>query len=167
MPSEPFPVGLAAAIGHPQPALNGKVVIAEDIGALQAKQQYHFRRPNADAPQRAERRNRLGIRHSCNRLRIKRAALHLRGKLCDIFRLVKGHTEGLQPFRPRRKKRCGIDRAKAFLHALPHGRLRLGRNLLPDDVMDNRGKQIRVDRALNPPDAVNRIAKALILPAQI
>jgi len=23
VPSEPFPVGLAAAIGHPQPALNG------------------------------------------------------------------------------------------------------------------------------------------------
>ena len=58
-------------VNHPQPALAGKIIITENIGALQAKQQDHLRRPDADALQRAQLPDRIRIGHACNGVQVK------------------------------------------------------------------------------------------------
>ena len=50
---------------------------------------------------------------------------------------------------------------------MPDGCLRFGRDLLPDDVVNDGRKQIRIHRAVDVPNAVDDLAKPLVLLTQI
>ena len=155
------------AIDHAQTAPDRKVVIAENIRPLQAEQQDHFCRPDADAAQAAQRTDGLRIVHAADGLQIERAIHNSPGKVREIFRLAERHAKGLQRGYTGGKDRFGADRAERVLHALPDRGLRLHGDLLADDVVHDGGKQIRVRRALHRPDTVDDRSQPLVLPAQI
>jgi len=58
----------------------------------------------------------------------------------------------LQLRHPRRQQVLGVHGAQGVPHPLPDGGLRFHRNLLPDDVMHDRRKQVGIHLALNRPD---------------
>lgn len=154
-------------VNHPQPALDGKIIITENIGALQTKQQDHLRRPDADALQRAQLPDRIRIGHVRNGVQVKLPRGDLFGKVRHIFRLAKGHAQRLQHGNAGRTDRFGIHLAERVLQPLPDRCLRLGRDLLADDMVDNGREQVRVYRALNMSDAVDDRAEPLVLLPQI
>ena len=83
-------------VDHAQAALDGKVVVAQDIRALQAEQQDHLRCPDADALQAAQGADGLRIGHVRHGVQIKGAGVDLFGEVRDVFRLAEGHAERLQ-----------------------------------------------------------------------
>lgn len=66
-------VDAAVVIDHAQSALDGEVIVAENIGPLQAKQQDHLRRPYADALQTAQPKNGFFITHVLYGIQAERA----------------------------------------------------------------------------------------------
>ena len=84
--------------------------------------------------------------------------MYLCGEVGDIFRLAKGHAEGLQPWEARRQHRFRVDCAKAVQRPLPDGGLRPGGDLLTDDMMHHRREQVAVHGTIYVPDAVNDCA---------
>ena len=62
---------------------------------------------------------------------------------------------------------CGVHLAQRVLHPPPDGGLCLRGDLLADDVVDDGGKEIRVDRAVNIPYAVNDRAQSPIPAPQV
>lgn len=111
-------------IEHTQSAQNGEVVKAENVGALQAEKQDHFRRPHTDTLEGGECADGVGIAHVCHGINFKRAALHLCGKVGDILRFSECHAERLQ-LRHARRKDVGVHSAERVLHPLPNRCLRL------------------------------------------
>ena len=89
-------VDAAMAVDHAQTAPDRKVVVAENIRPLQAEQQDHLRRPDADAAQAAQRADSLRIVHAADGLQIERAIHNSPGKVREIFRLAERHAKGLQ-----------------------------------------------------------------------
>ena len=89
-------VDAAMAVDHAQTAPDRKVVVAENIRPLQAEQQDHLRRPDADAAQAAQRTDGLRIVHAADGLQIERAIHNSPGKVREIFRLAERHAKGLQ-----------------------------------------------------------------------
>ena len=160
-------VDAAMAIDHAQTTPDRKVVIAENIRPLQAEQQDHLRRPDADAAQAAQRADSLRIVHTADGLQIERAIHNSPGKVREILGLAERHAKGLQRGYTGGKDRFGTDSAERVLHALPDRGLRLHGDLLADDVVHDGGKQIRVHRALHRPDTVDDRSQPLVLPAQI
>ena len=89
-------VDRAVVVDHAQAALDGKIVVAQDIRALQAEQQDHLRRPDADALEAAERPDGVCVAHVRHGVQIKCAGMDLFGEVRDVFRLAEGHAERLQ-----------------------------------------------------------------------
>ena len=154
-------------IDHSQPALNGKIIIAEYIWSLHTEQQNHLRRPYTDPFQRAQFTDSVLIGHMLDRIKIKCAGVDFLGKIRDVLRLAKGHSHGLQLRNSRGKYGFGVYFAQGILHTLPDGRLRFGRDLLTDDMMHNRGEQVGIHRAVNVTDPVNDLAQPPVLLPQI
>ena len=73
-------------------------------------------------------------------------------KIRDVFRLAEGHAQLLQLRHPRRQQALGVHGAQGVPHPLPDGGLCFHRNLLPDDVMHDRRKQVGIHLALDRPD---------------
>ena len=78
-----------------------------------------------------------------------------------------GHAQPLQPRHARRENRLRVHLAQRVLHPPPDGGLCLRGDLLADDVVDDGGKEIRVDRAVNIPYAVNDRAQSPIPVPQV
>lgn len=112
-------------VHHAQPAPDGKVVIAENIRALQAEQQNHFRRPDADALQTAQCPDSSFITHMRHGVQIECTRMDPFGKVRDIRRLAERHAKRLQARNACGQNGFGIDRAQRVLHSLPDRRLRL------------------------------------------
>ena len=125
-------------IEHPQPALYRKIIVAQNIRPLHTKQQDHLRRPDTDALQAAQHPDDLLVWHLPDLLDAALPCLHLPGEVCDILRLAVGNAQLLQLGHPRRKDMTGVNGAEGLLHPLPDRFLRLGGNLLPDDLMHYR-----------------------------
>ena len=145
-------------IDHPQPPPNGQVVIAEDIRPPQAEEQDHLRRPDADAFQAAQRPDGVLVTHTLHGVQIKGAAVDLSGEVRDVLRLTEGHAQGPQRRDPRREDGLGIHIAQGLPHPPPDGILRLCGDLLPDDVVDDCGEEVRVRGTVDMPHLVNDLA---------
>ncbi len=77
------------------------------------------------------------VAHVLHSVQIKRARMDFFGKIRDILRLAEGHAQPLQPWNTGGYDRFGIHFVQRILHPLPYGRLRLGRDLLSDDVVND------------------------------
>ena len=154
-------------VDHPQSPLDGQIIVAENVRPLQAEQQDHLCRPDADALQAAQFPDGLLIAHVRHGIQIKGTCVNFFGKVRDVLRLAERHAQSLQLRDSRRQNGFGIDLAQRILHPLPDGGLRPGGDLLSDDVVDDSGKQIRVHRPVDMPDAVDHLTEPLVLFAQI
>ena len=97
---EQFPVDFSVVVHHPQPTLDGKVVVAEHVGPLHTEEQYHLCRPDTDAFQAAQLPDGLIVRPLPDTLEVKFSALDFPGKVRNVFSLSEGHTEALQLLNP-------------------------------------------------------------------
>ena len=79
----------------------------------------------------------------------------------------KRHAQPLQSGNARRQNGFGVDSTQGILHPLPDGRLRPGRDLLADDVVNDGRKQVRIHSAVNMPDAVHDFAEPFVFLPQI
>ena len=70
-------------------------------------------------------------------MQIKCARMDFFGKIRNILCLAEGHTQSLQLGNTCCQDGLGIDGAQCILHPLPDGRLCLGGDLLPDDVVND------------------------------
>ena len=102
-----------------------------------------------------------------HRVQIEAAGMDPLGKVRDIFRLPERHAQALESGYPCPKNGFGIRRPQVLLHPLPDGSLGAGGNLLPDDVVDHRGKQIAVHLPGNMPQLIDRRTQPLVLAAEI
>ena len=153
-------------VDHPQTALDGKVVVAENVGPLHTEQQNHLRRPNTDALQGAQFADGVLVAFLPDALRIERTAVDALGKIGDVLRLAKGHAQRLQFGNTGSQDRLGVHGAQCVLHSLPDRGLRLRRDLLADDVVHHRRKQIGIDDAVHMPDFVDDLTQPLVPGAQ-
>ena len=124
-------------IDHTKPAPDGKIVVAEDIRALQAKEQDHLCRPDADSFEAAERPDRVLVVHARYLVQAERACVDLFGKIRDIFCLTERHTKRLQCRNACFQNGFGVDAAKRIVYSLPDGCLRFRGDLLANDVVNN------------------------------
>ena len=154
-------------IDHPQAPLNGKVVVAENIGALHTEQENHLRSPHADPLQRPQGFNGVLVGHPLHGGQIKSAGVDFFGKIRDVLRLAEGHAQRLQLRDARRKNGLGVHFHQRVLHPLPDGGLCLRGDLLADDVVNDGGKKVGIYGAVDVADLVNDRAEPLVLPAQI
>lgn len=95
---EQLPVDFAMVIHHAKPSLDGQVVVTEDVRALHAEEQYHFRRPDANALQGAELLDGFIVGHIPDALQVEFSRMHLAGEIGDIFRFTKRHAGRLKLF---------------------------------------------------------------------
>ena len=100
-------------------------------------------------------------------VQIKCAGADFFSKIRDVLRLAEAYAQSLQPEDARRQNGFGVHLTQCVLHPLPDGGLRLGGDLLADDVVDNGRKQVRIHRAVDVTDAVDDLAQPLVLPPQI
>ena len=154
-------------VDHPQAPQDGQVIIAEDVGALQAEQQDHLRCPDADALQAAQGADGLCIGHVRHGVQIKGAGVDFFGKVRDVFRLAESHAQCLQPGDTCGQDVLGVHPAQRVLHPLPDGGLGLGGDLLAHDMVDHGGKQVRVYRAADRAHAVDDLTEPLVLLPQV
>ena len=131
-------------VHHPQPTLDGKVVVAEHVGPLHTEEQYHLCRPDTDAFQAAQLPDGLIVRPLPDTLEVKFSALDFPGKVRNVFSLSEGHTEALQLLNPGSEDGSCIHHAELVPHPLPDGRLRFRGDLLADDVVYHRRKEVGI-----------------------
>ena len=108
-----FAVNFAVVVDHPQTALDGKVVVAENVGPLHTEQQNHLRRPNTDALQGAQFADGVLVAFLPDALRIERTAVDTLGKIGDVLRFAKGHAQRLQFGNTGSQDRLGVHGASA------------------------------------------------------
>ena len=69
-------------------------------------------------------------------VQIKCAGADLFSKIRDVLCLAEAYAQSLQPGDARRQNGFGVHLTQCVLHPLPDGGLRLGGDLLADDVVD-------------------------------
>ena len=149
-------------IEHAHASYDGQVMKAENVGALHAEKQNHLGRPDADSSQAHQLGNDFVVRLVPKALQVKGAVADLLGKFADIVHLAIAHAKGLQRLPVCRKHRIRGDCVKALLHAPPDAGLRLGGNLLADNMVHNRGKKVVVHLALDFPHPRDDFGKRFI-----
>ena len=97
-----------------------------------------------DAFQAAQLPDDLIVRPLPDTLEVKFSALDFPGKVRNVFSLSEGHAEALQLLNPGSEDGSGIHRAELIPHPLPDGRLRFRGDLLADDVVYHRRKEVGI-----------------------
>ena len=154
-------------VGHAKPPLDCQIVEAEYVRALQAEQKEHFRCPHADSSQGGQSFDGVLIGHVGDLFQIKLAALYFSGEVADVFHLAKGDAEGLQFFGVQRQNVFSVYFLETVPEALPDGGKSLGGNLLSDNLMYDRLKEIGVHFALDMADLFDDSAENLVFLFQI
>lgn len=154
-------------VHHAQPALDCQIIKTEYIRPLHAEQEDHFRGPYANPPEGGKRGNRIRIRHMPDLFQIKRAILDLAGKIQDIFRLAERDAARLQACRTGGYDGFRVNCAERFPHPVPDGSLGFGGYLLPDNMVDDRGKQVGVGLTADRTDLVDQRAQSGVFLFQI
>ena len=162
-----FAVNFAVVIYHAQSALDRQIIVAEHVRPLQAEQQDHLGSPYADTLKRTECADCIRVAHVLHAFQIESAAAYLFGKIRDVFRLAEGHAERLQQGNTGCGDAVGGYRAERVLHALPDGRLCFCGNLLPDDMVHDRGKQVGVHCSVNMAEPVDDSGKSAVFGLEI
>ncbi len=152
---------------HPHPTLDGKIIKTQDVRPLEAKQKDHLRRPYTDAFQGSKRSNRICVRHILYSIKVKFSVYNLFCKIIDVLRFAERHAESLQLFDGCTSYRGRGYLAESIIHPLPDRSLRLGGNLLADNVMDNGRKQVSVDSPVYMANLFDHSAKTDILGLQV
>ena len=95
----------------------------------------------------------------CIRDRIQLAGRCFPRAVLDILHLFKRHAKPLQPLGTGCQNRFRVDFAQILPHPPPDRLLSLGGNLLPDDMMHDRRKQIVIDGSLDRADLIDNRAQ--------
>ena len=85
----------------------------------------------------------------------------------NVARLAEGDANALQLIQRTRRDNIGCHPGKPGLHLAPEGNLGLGGNLLTNDAVHQRMKEIRLHLASDQPDAVDGRGQTRIPGAQV
>ena len=133
-----------------------EIAPADDIGALQGKDQQHFSSPDADAVQGGESSDDFSVGERRQFSDIEFVLLHSFADAFDIKSFAHGHAALLDLLRFGAVDGRRRNFAARKLQPGPYGGGSLGGDLLADDAVDEGGKQIRVDGSLDGADTFDR-----------